>query len=104
MAIVTSGALCPTMSRTIRGGMPRLGSSVTQVCRRSWNRTSGPSRSRIGEKRRFRFRGEETGVHVEVGELTGVHKSTPRGIVALVFRYEPSGGTEHTANESTAVP
>lgn len=102
MSIVTSGALCPTMSRTMRGGMPRPGTSVTQVCRKSWNRTSGPSRSRI-EKCRFRFRGEETGVHVEVGELTGVHKSTPRGIVALVFRRKPSGGTEHTANESKAV-
>ncbi|KOX29665.1 NUDIX hydrolase [Streptomyces sp. NRRL F-4707] len=28
---------------------------------------------------------EETGIHVEVDELTGVYKNTTRGIVALVF-------------------
>ncbi|MGV9606870.1 NUDIX hydrolase [Streptomyces sp. NPDC003631] len=46
---------------------------------------------------------EETGIHVEVDELTGVYKNTTRGIVALVFRCKPSGGTERTSNESTAV-
>ena len=34
---------------------------------------------------------EETGVHVEVGRLTGVYKNMPRGIVALVFRCTPRG-------------
>ncbi|MFI9826334.1 NUDIX hydrolase [Streptomyces sp. NPDC051913] len=46
---------------------------------------------------------EETGVHVEVDELTGVYKNTTRGIVALVFRCKPSGGSERTSDESTAV-
>ncbi len=36
-------------------------------------------------------------------ELTGVYKNTTRGIVALVFRCTPTGGTERTSNESTAV-
>lgn len=46
---------------------------------------------------------EETGIHVEVDELTGVYKNTTRGIVALVFRCKPSGGMERTSSESTAV-
>ncbi|MFF1770137.1 NUDIX hydrolase [Streptomyces sp. NPDC058249] len=46
---------------------------------------------------------EETGIHVEVDELTGVYKNTTRGIVALVFRCKPSGGVERTSSESTAV-
>ncbi|TWG03178.1 ADP-ribose pyrophosphatase YjhB (NUDIX family) [Streptomyces brevispora] len=46
---------------------------------------------------------EETGIHVEVDELTGVYKNTTRGIVALVFRCKPSGGTERTSAESVAV-
>ncbi|MPY34375.1 NUDIX domain-containing protein [Streptomyces adustus] len=46
---------------------------------------------------------EETGIHVEVDELTGVYKNMTRGIVALVFRCKPSGGTERTSTESTAV-
>ncbi|MDQ0942529.1 NUDIX hydrolase [Streptomyces sp. V1I1] len=46
---------------------------------------------------------EETGIHVEVDELSGVYKNTTRGIVALVFRCKPSGGTERTSDESTAV-
>ncbi|WP_329208684.1 NUDIX domain-containing protein [Streptomyces sp. NBC_00683] len=46
---------------------------------------------------------EETGIHVEVDELTGVYKNTMRGIVALVFRCKPAGGSERTSCESTAV-
>ncbi|MFD5124563.1 NUDIX hydrolase [Streptomyces sp. NPDC058385] len=46
---------------------------------------------------------EETGVHVEVDELTGVYKNTTRGVVALVFRCKPAGGIERTSSESTAV-
>ncbi|MGI5250085.1 NUDIX hydrolase [Actinacidiphila glaucinigra] len=46
---------------------------------------------------------EETGIHVEVDQLTGVYKNTARGIVALVFRCKPSGGAERTSDESTAV-
>nr|WSW45367.1 NUDIX domain-containing protein [Streptomyces sp. NBC_01001] len=46
---------------------------------------------------------EETGIEVQVQELTGVYKNTARGIVALVFRCKPSGGTERTSEESTAV-
>lgn len=46
---------------------------------------------------------EETGVEVEVGELTGVYKNTARGVVALVFRCEASGGVERTSSESQEV-
>ncbi|MDA0564605.1 NUDIX domain-containing protein [Streptomonospora sp. S1-112] len=46
---------------------------------------------------------EETGVRVEVDQLTGVYKNTTRGIVALVFRCKPSGGIEQPTSESTAV-
>ncbi|MET9675070.1 NUDIX domain-containing protein [Streptomyces sp. NPDC006482] len=46
---------------------------------------------------------EETGIRVEVKELTGVYKNTARGIVALVFRCKPCGGSERTSDESTAV-
>ncbi|QKW09073.1 NUDIX domain-containing protein [Streptomyces sp. NA04227] len=46
---------------------------------------------------------EETGLDVEVGELTGVYKNVPRGILALVFRCKRVGGAERTSSESTAV-
>lgn len=46
---------------------------------------------------------EETGIRVEVDELTGVYKNRTRGIVALVFRCKPSGGAERTSSESMAV-
>ncbi|WP_443079432.1 NUDIX hydrolase [Streptomyces sp. NBC_01724] len=46
---------------------------------------------------------EETGIHVDVDKLTGVYKNMTRGVVALVFRCKPSGGTERTSAESTAV-
>lgn len=46
---------------------------------------------------------EETGIEVEVQELTGVYKNTSRGIVALVFRCKATGGAERTSEESTAV-
>ncbi|MET9404634.1 NUDIX domain-containing protein [Streptomyces sp. NPDC002935] len=46
---------------------------------------------------------EETGIKVAVGELTGVYKNMKLGVVALVFRCEPSAGTERTSSESTAV-
>ncbi|TDD06646.1 NUDIX domain-containing protein [Saccharopolyspora terrae] len=46
---------------------------------------------------------EETGVLIEVTQLSGVYKNMERGIVALVFRCEPTGGTVQTTDESTAV-
>ncbi|MFD5422459.1 NUDIX hydrolase [Streptomyces sp. NPDC127069] len=46
---------------------------------------------------------EETGIHVEVDQLTGVYKNITAGVVALVFRCKPSGGTERLSGESTAV-
>ncbi|MEU2971882.1 NUDIX hydrolase [Nocardiopsis alba] len=46
---------------------------------------------------------EETGIHVEVEQLTGVYKNMSRGIVALVFRCKPSGGEERPTSEATAV-
>ena len=46
---------------------------------------------------------EETGIHVEVDQLTGVYKNMTRGIVALVFRCKLSSGVELTTSESMAV-
>ena len=46
---------------------------------------------------------EETGIHVEVEQLTGVYKNMARGIVALVFRCKPSAGVERPSLEATRV-
>ncbi|MEV0534985.1 NUDIX domain-containing protein [Kitasatospora sp. NPDC050463] len=46
---------------------------------------------------------EETGIKVGVERLTGVYKNVNRGIVALVLRCHPEGGTEQLSTESTAV-
>ncbi|MFI1796171.1 NUDIX hydrolase [Streptomyces sp. NPDC020379] len=46
---------------------------------------------------------EETGIEVEVQRLTGVYKNMTRGIVALVFRCTPVGGSAHTSDESLDV-
>ncbi|MFI6486065.1 NUDIX hydrolase [Streptomyces sp. NPDC050564] len=46
---------------------------------------------------------EETGIRVAVHQLTGVYKNLKLGVVALVFRCEPSSGIERTSTESTAV-
>jgi ADP-ribose pyrophosphatase YjhB (NUDIX family) len=46
---------------------------------------------------------EETGVHIEPGELTGVYKNMKRGIVSLVFRCRPIGGEPHPTEEATEV-
>ncbi|MHC5263855.1 NUDIX domain-containing protein [Streptomyces sp. UC4497] len=46
---------------------------------------------------------EETGIKVHVERLTGVYKNMPLGVVALVFRCSPHGGTEQLSDESTAV-
>lgn len=59
--------------------------------------------SACGEEGVIREVWEETGIRVEVGKLTGIHKNTTRGIVAPVFRCRPAGGSEGTSAESTAV-
>ncbi|MEV7184065.1 NUDIX domain-containing protein [Kitasatospora sp. NPDC093102] len=46
---------------------------------------------------------EETGIKVGVERLTGVYKNVSRGIVALVFRCRPEGGTERLSDESAEV-
>ncbi|WP_236567955.1 MULTISPECIES: NUDIX hydrolase [unclassified Nocardiopsis] len=46
---------------------------------------------------------EETGIHVEVEQLTGVYKNMARGIVALVFRCKPRGGEKRPTSEATTV-
>ena len=46
---------------------------------------------------------EETGIRVNVDRLTGVYKNMNRGVVALVFRCHPEGGSEQLSDESTAV-
>jgi 8-oxo-dGTP diphosphatase len=46
---------------------------------------------------------EETGMAVRVEALTGVYKNMNHGIVALVFRCSPTGGSTHTTDEARAV-
>jgi ADP-ribose pyrophosphatase YjhB (NUDIX family) len=46
---------------------------------------------------------EETGIKVNVRQLTGVYKNMNLGVVALVFRCEPTAGAERTSDEATAV-
>lgn len=46
---------------------------------------------------------EETGLDVEVEQLTGVYKNVARGIVALVFRCHPAGGEPMATDESRRV-
>ncbi|ODU03204.1 MAG: NUDIX hydrolase [Pseudonocardia sp. SCN 72-86] len=46
---------------------------------------------------------EETGVDVEVQRLTGVYKNMKHGVVALVFRCRPIGGTRRETEESQQV-
>jgi 8-oxo-dGTP diphosphatase len=45
---------------------------------------------------------EETGLTVEPDTLTGVYKNLARGIVALVFRCHPTGGTLTVNGEADA--
>lgn len=46
---------------------------------------------------------EETGINVEVEQLTGVYKNMSRGIVALVFRCKPADGEAQPSSEAAAV-
>ncbi|WP_226351217.1 MULTISPECIES: NUDIX hydrolase [unclassified Pseudonocardia] len=46
---------------------------------------------------------EETGVHVEVGRMTGVYQNLTLGVVALVFRCRPIGGVPTPSEESRRV-
>ncbi|MFL1428371.1 MULTISPECIES: NUDIX hydrolase [unclassified Nocardiopsis] len=46
---------------------------------------------------------EETGIHVEVEQLTGVYKNMSRGIVALVFRCKPVAGDGKETPEASSV-
>ena len=46
---------------------------------------------------------EETGLQVDVEQLTGVYKNLSRGIVALVFRCRPVAGEVHPTDEAQDV-
>lgn len=46
---------------------------------------------------------EETGVEVEVEQLTGVYKNITRHVVALVYRCRPIGGAAYPTDESVEV-
>lgn len=46
---------------------------------------------------------EETGVDVEVGQLTGVYKNMNKGIVALVFRCSARSGRAGLTDEAAQV-
>jgi 8-oxo-dGTP diphosphatase len=46
---------------------------------------------------------EETGVHVEVGQLTGAYKNLTRGVVALVFRCRVISGEGNATDESQSI-
>jgi 8-oxo-dGTP diphosphatase len=43
---------------------------------------------------------EETGLFVKPVALTGVYKNMHLGVLSLVFRCHPTGGTVQTAGES----
>ncbi|MEU8800464.1 NUDIX domain-containing protein [Spirillospora sp. NPDC048819] len=43
---------------------------------------------------------EETGLHVQVDDLTGVYKNMKRGIIALVFRCRIVGGSARETSEA----
>jgi 8-oxo-dGTP diphosphatase len=45
---------------------------------------------------------EETGLAVQPGALSGVYKNMTRGVIALVFRCEATGGQLTTNDEVTA--
>lgn len=44
---------------------------------------------------------EETGVHVEVGRLTGIYKNLTIGVVAIVYRCAPVGGSVTSSDEAS---
>lgn len=46
---------------------------------------------------------EETGLKVEVEQLTGVYKNQTHGIVALVYRCRPAGGEPHVTEEAREI-
>lgn len=46
---------------------------------------------------------EETGVVVEVEQLTGAYKNLPRAVVTLVYRCRPTDGQPTTTDESRRV-
>ncbi len=46
---------------------------------------------------------EETGVKVEIQQLTGIYKNLNLGVVALVFRARATGGSPHPTDESQDV-
>lgn len=46
---------------------------------------------------------EETGLEVEVGDLTGVYKNMELGVVALVFRCWPTAGEPSPTREAVSV-
>lgn len=46
---------------------------------------------------------EETGVHIEPEQLTGVYKHMGLGVVALVFRCRAIGGVARETDESASV-
>jgi ADP-ribose pyrophosphatase YjhB (NUDIX family) len=46
---------------------------------------------------------EETGIRIEPVRLTGVYKNMKLGVVALVFRARPTGGTPRPTEEAADV-
>ncbi|WP_316526161.1 NUDIX hydrolase [Kitasatospora brasiliensis] len=46
---------------------------------------------------------EETGIKAGVERLTGVYKNVNRGVVALIFRCRPEGGSEQLSDETAEV-
>jgi 8-oxo-dGTP diphosphatase len=46
---------------------------------------------------------EETGLDIEPAMLTGVYKNMKRGIIALVFRRQITGGEPALSNETEAI-
>ncbi|BBX87960.1 NUDIX hydrolase [Mycolicibacterium aubagnense] len=97
----------PRHSVSVAGVVVDDAGRVLTICRRDNGRWEAPGGVlELGESfedgvRREVF--EETGLQVEVQQLTGVYKNVSRGIVALVFRCRPAAGSARPTAEARDV-
>ncbi|MER6361858.1 NUDIX hydrolase [Kitasatospora sp. NPDC001527] len=104
---LTSGGPAPLHSVSVAGVVVREDGRVLVIRRTdngAWEPPGGvlePAEAIEDGVRREIF--EETGIEVGLERLTGVYTNTSRGVVALVFRCRPEGGSVRLSDESTAV-
>jgi ADP-ribose pyrophosphatase YjhB (NUDIX family) len=99
--------IVPTHSVSVAGVVVRDDGRVLVVQRRDNGRWEAPGGVlELGETFEEGVRrevAEETGVDVVVEHLTGVYKNMVRGVVSLVFRCRPVGGTPRETDEAQQV-